>query len=51
MHYIIDMIILDMVFGEPVGGTGGSKLVKCREEVNCQSKQDGGGANQKPSNY
>ena len=27
MHYHIDMITHDAAFGEPVGGTGGRKLV------------------------
>ena len=35
MHYHIDMT---QPSGEPIGGTGGSKLVTLREKVNCQSK-------------
>ena len=30
MHYHIDVTTHDVAFGEPVGGTGGSKLVTCR---------------------
>ena len=28
MHYHTDMMTHDMAFGEPVGGTGGSKLLE-----------------------
>ena len=41
MHYHLDMIIHDMAFVEPVGGTGGSKLVTRRQRVNSRSKQNG----------
>ena len=33
LHYHIDMMTNDRAFGEPVSGTGGSKLVTCR--MNC----------------
>ena len=36
MHFHIDMITYDTAFGEPVGGTGGSKLVIHRYRVNCK---------------
>ena len=39
MHYHIDMITNDTAVGEPVGGTGVSKTVTHRWQVNCQSTE------------
>ena len=51
MHYHIDMITHDTVFGEPVGVTGGSKVVTHREQMNCKSKHSEAGLNRQPSGY
>ena len=42
MHYHIDMIRHGPSFGEPVGGTGGSKLVTHSQQMNCQSRKEVG---------
>ena len=49
MHYHIDTITHDMAFGEPVCGTDGGKLVTHRCQMDCESKQNGGG--EKPPTY
>ena len=51
MHYHTEKITHNTAFGEQVGGIGGSKLVTRRQQVNCQSKQNGGGVNHQPTDY
>ena len=51
MYYHIDMITHNTAYDEPIGGTGGRKLVTCRYQVNCQSNQNGDGMNHQTNDY